>query len=246
MRSSVIRRLSAIRSFFEFCCNDVQIIDSSPCQTITNSKKEKKLPKYLTLEESEKLLASVKEGKNYDRNYCMLTLFLNCGLRLTELVDIDISDIQNNTLRIMGKGAKERILHLNESCMVALENWLQVRLSNKYFVKDKNALFISANEGTRLSRRAVQLVVSETLKAAGLDGKGYSTHKLRHTAATLMYQYGDVDVLTLKEVLGHEELSTTQIYTHIDNKQVREALEKNPLAHKNVDYIDVNNDKKGE
>ena len=240
------RRLSAIRSFFEFCCNDVQIIDSSPCQTITNSKKEKKLPKYLTLEESEKLLASVKEGKNYDRNYCMLTLFLNCGLRLTELVDIDISDIQNNTLRIMGKGAKERILHLNESCMVALENWLQVRLSNKYFVKDKNALFISANEGTRLSRRAVQLVVSETLKAAGLDGKGYSTHKLRHTAATLMYQYGDVDVLTLKEVLGHEELSTTQIYTHIDNKQVREALEKNPLAHKNVDYIDVNNDKKGE
>lgn len=240
------RRLSAIRSFFEFCCNDVQIIDSSPCQTITNSKKEKKLPKYLTLEESEKLLASVKEGKNYDRNYCMLTLFLNCGLRLTELVDIDISDIQNDTLRIMGKGAKERILHLNESCMVALENWLQVRLSNKYFVKDKNALFISANEGTRLSRRAVQLVVSETLKAAGLDGKGYSTHKLRHTAATLMYQYGDVDVVTLKEVLGHEELSTTQIYTHIDNKQVREALEKNPLAHKNVDYIDVNNDKKGE
>ena len=113
------RRLSAIRSFFEFCCNDVQIIDSSPCQTITNSKKEKKLPKYLTLEESEKLLASVKEGKNYDRNYCMLTLFLNCGLRLTELVDIDISDIQNDTLRIMGKGAKERILHLNESCMVA-------------------------------------------------------------------------------------------------------------------------------
>lgn len=132
---------------FEFCCNDVQIIDSSPCQSYYQFKKGKKLPKYLTLEESEKLLASVKEGKNYDRNYCMLTLFLNCGLRLTELVDIDISDIQNNTLRIMGKGAKERILHLNESCMVALENSLQVRLSNKYFVKDKNALFISANEG---------------------------------------------------------------------------------------------------
>lgn len=241
-------KLSALRGFFEFCCSEAQIMDSSPCQSISNAKKEKKLPKYLTLDESKMLLENVKKDDNYARNFCIITLFLNCGLRLNELVNINISDIKDNALRIMGKGSKERVLHLNGACVSALDNWLKERLSDKYFIRDKNALFISSKastRGSRISRRTVQAIVTDSLQRAGLGGKGYSTHKLRHTAATLMYQYGDVDVLTLKEVLGHEELNTTQIYTHINNKQVKDALEHNPLTK---DYcIDTSeNSKKGE
>lgn len=227
------RRLSALKKFFRYCENEIKIIDNNPTVNIAAAKQDKKLPKYLTLEESNLLLDSIDEGDNYERNYCIITFFLNCGLRLSELVNIDIKDIEDDTLRIIGKGSKERILHLNNACMTALETYLNVRFSNKYFVKDKDALFISSNDGTRLTDRMVEKIVEKALKNAGLDGKGYSPHKLRHTAATLMYQYGNVDVLVLKDVLGHEKLDTTQIYTHTNSKQTREATDKNPLAHKN-------------
>lgn len=229
------RRLSSIKEFFNFCEREAKIIDFNPAVNIGYAKIEKKLPKYLTLEESNRLLDNIPEGKNYERNYCIITLFLNCGLRLSELENINIKDIKDDTLRIMGKGSKERILHLNEACMKAVETYMQVRFSNVYNVKDKNALFITSTTGQRLKKRRIALIVDEALKSAGLDGKGYTTHKLRHTAATLMYQYGNVDVLTLKDILGHENLDTTQIYTHTNSKQMQEAINKNPLAKKNVD-----------
>lgn len=226
------RRLSAIKKFFHYCEVELNLIENNPAINISTSRQEKKLPKYLSLEESNRLLDSVKGDKNYERNYCIITFFLNCGLRLQELIDINVDDIRDDSLRIMGKGSKERILHLNSACMAALQAYMKVRYSNVYSVQDKNALFISSTTGKRLSRRMVEKMINNTLKTAGLGGKGYSPHKLRHTAATLMYQYGNVDVLVLKDVLGHENLDTTKIYTHTNNKQAREATEKNPLANR--------------
>lgn len=229
------RRLSSIKQFLNYCVEEAKILEINYAANIDIAKQEKKVPKYLSLEECNALLDNVREGKNYERNYCILTLFLNCGLRLSELVNLNISDIRGNTLKIYGKGSKERVLHLNQACMKAIETYLQVRYSNVYLVRDKNALFISSNTGTRLKCRSVEKVVYDALDDAGLGGKGYSPHKLRHTAATLMYQYGGVDVLALKDVLGHDRLDTTRIYTHTNSKQIQEALEKNPLAKKNVD-----------
>lgn len=187
---------------------------------------KKSLPKYLTLEQSVKLLESV-DGKTKERDFCMLTLFLNCGLRLSELVGINISHIKdNNTLVVLGKGNKERTVYLNQACLNAIEEYLKVR--PKDGVIDRDALFIS-NRKTRISKQSVQKTVENALKKSGLDGLGFSTHKLRHTAATLMYQYGDVDPLQLKEILGHENLSTTEIYTHIHNDQLKQAVDSNPL-----------------
>lgn len=187
---------------------------------------KKSLPKYLTLEQSITLLESV-DGKNKERDYCMLTLFLNCGLRLSELISINISHIKdNNTLTVIGKGNKERTIYLNEACIKAIENYIAVR--PKDGVIDRDALFIS-NRKTRISKQMVQKTVEGYLKKCGLDGMGFSTHKLRHTAATLMYQHGNVDPLQLKEILGHENLSTTEIYTHIHDEQLKRAVESNPL-----------------
>lgn len=187
---------------------------------------KKSLPKYLTLEQSVKLLNSV-DGKFKERDYCMLTLFLNCGLRLSELVGINISHIKdNNTLVVLGKGNKERTIYLNRACLNAIEDYLRVR--PKDGVIDRDALFIS-NRKTRISKQSVQKTVEGALAKSGLAGMGFSTHKLRHTAATLMYQYGDVDPLQLKEILGHENLSTTEIYTHIHNDQLKQAVDSNPL-----------------
>lgn len=187
---------------------------------------KKSLPKYLTLEQSVKLLNSV-EGKNKERDYCILTLFLNCGLRLSELVGINISHIKdNNTLVVLGKGSKERTVYLNKACLTAIEDYLKVR--PKDGVIDRDALFISGRK-TRISKQMVQKTVEAALAKSGLSGLGFSTHKLRHTAATLMYQYGDVDPLQLKEILGHENLSTTEIYTHIHDEQLKQAVDSNPL-----------------
>ena len=184
------------------------------------------MPKYLTLEQSINLLDCV-DGNFRERDFCILTLFLNCGLRLSELVGLNLNDIRNdNTIRILGKGNKERIIYLNSACLTALNNYLRVRPADG--VADRNAVFISRNK-RRISKRAVQDIVEKFLKKAGLDGQGYSVHKLRHTAATLMYQYGDVDVRLLKEILGHESLSTTEIYTHVVNSQLKKALDANPL-----------------
>jgi len=159
--------------------------------------------------------------------FCILTLFLNCGLRLAELVTLNLQDIHDdNTITVTGKGDKERKIYLNSSCVAALNNYLKVRPVDG--VKDRNAVFISRNK-QRISRRSVQNIVETALDKSGLSNLGFSTHKLRHTAATLMYQYGDVDVLLLKEILGHENLSTTQIYTHVADEQLKNAVNLNPL-----------------
>ena len=184
------------------------------------------LPKYLTADQSIQLLQNV-DSNHRERDYCMLILFLTCGMRLSELVGLDLKDYskENRTLRLFGKGRKERIVYLNDVCIDALDDYINNHRPN---VEEK-AIFLSANK-TRINKRRVQQIVEETLQKANLDGKGITTHKLRHTAATLMYQYGDADVLTLKELLGHASISTTEIYTHLNDENVRNAIESNPLA----------------
>ena len=171
------------------------------------------------------------ESKTKERDYCILTLFLNCGMRLSELVGISLSDIDPDmkSLRVVGKGNKERVIYLNDACRTAIADYLIARARDGKEIKDKNALFLSRLH-KRISVKTVQWLVYKYLGEAGLANKHYSTHKLRHTAATLMYQEGGVDILALKEILGHEELSTTQIYTHVANKTLEEAVDANPLS----------------
>lgn len=223
------RKVSSIRTFFKYLKIN-NIIDDNPMVNLDTPKLKKSMPKYLTLEQAQKLL-SVVEGPNKERDYCILTLFLNCGLRLAELVSIDYNAISytedSATIVITGKGNKERVIYLNNACIHAISAYMRVR--PKDGLKDKNALFIS-NRLTRISPKTVQHMVDTYLNKAGLGSYGFSVHKLRHTAATLMYQTGKVDVLELKEILGHENLNTTQIYTHLMNDQLQKAVNANPLA----------------
>lgn len=223
--ASRARKISALRSLFKYLTVKTHQLDSNPIQDLDSPKIRKTLPRYLTLEESVRLLQSV-QGKNPERDYCMLVFFLNCGLRISELVGLNLADIHGNRIRVLGKGNKERILYLNDSCIDALENYLVVR--NGMTLIDKDALFVS-NQRKRISRSAVHLVVKNSLAAAGLDPSLYSAHKLRHTAATLMLQSG-VDVRTLQEVLGHDHLNTTQIYTHVSSENLADAAAMNPLS----------------
>lgn len=221
------RKVVAIRQFFKYLTDNRYILKVNPMRALDTPKKEKTLPKYLTLEQSINLLNSV-DGKNKERDYAILTIFLNCGLRLSELVGLNYTDIlPDNSMRITGKGSKERIVYLNDACLEAIEAYMKIR--PKDGVKDKKALFLS-NRLQRISTRSVQYIVDSFLEKSGLSNRGLSTHKLRHTAATLMYQYGDVDVLVLKDVLGHENLSTTEIYTHLADSQKKAAIESNPLS----------------
>ncbi len=231
------RKLSTIRMFFKYLTASEKIIEVNPAAEIESPKKKKALPKHLSVSESKELLHSVvadEESKNKDRDYCIITLFLNCGMRLSELVGINLSDIDREmrSLRVVGKGNKERIVYLNDACKSALSAYLLVRAREATNIKDKdkNALFIS-RLGNRISVKTVQWLVYKYLDHAGLSYKHFSTHKLRHTAATLMYQEGGVDVLSLKEILGHSELNTTQIYTHVSDKKLEEAVESHPLAN---------------
>lgn len=223
------RKASSIRGFFKYVADKMQYIEHNPASQLQVAPSKKKLPKYLSLEQSIELLNSVKDP-NKERDYCILTLFLNCGLRLAELVSLNISDIDfsESTMIVTGKGSKERIVYLNKACIDSIKSYLAVRPHDKVLPKDKNALFLS-RLNKRIGRQAVQLMVYHYLKEIGLDGQHYSVHKLRHTAATLMYQHGGVDVLVLKDMLGHENLVTTEIYTHLENKQLREAAKNNPL-----------------
>ena len=179
----------------------------------------------MTLEQSKDLLSAV-DGKNQERDYAILTLFLNCGLRISELVGLNLQDIQDETMRILGKGNKVRILYLNDACQAALNRYLAVR--RPITGRDANALFLSS-QNERISRSTVHSMVKKRLLEAGLDATQYSSHKLRHTAATLMLQNG-VDVRAVQEVLGHDHLNTTEIYTHIDNEALRVAAKANPLS----------------
>ena len=187
---------------------------------------KKTLPRYLNLDESVELLSHV-DGPNQVRDYCILTLFLNCGLRISELIGLNVTDVRGDQLRVLGKGNKERVLFLNEACRSALDDWMTER--STLTLLDQNALFVTPRNRQRITRATVHKLVKKHLSAAGLDSTKYSSHKLRHTAATLMLQNG-VDVRTLQEVLGHDHLNTTQIYTHVDNDDLRTAARANPLA----------------
>jgi len=223
------RKVSSIKDFFKYLTVNQKLLETNPVQELDRPKKQKSLPKYLTLEESIMLLDSV-DGKFKERDYCILTFLLNCGMRLSELVSLNYSDIRdNNTMVVTGKGNKQRTIYLNDACMTAYKNYMAVRPVDAVKGKDRNALFLSSRN-QRISPKTVQHIVYSYLDKCGLGDKGYSVHKLRHTAATLMYQYGDVDVLVLKEILGHENISTTEIYTHIVDQQLADAAKSNPLS----------------
>lgn len=224
--STRARKCAAIRSFYQYLCVHAHQLDTDPTQALNNPKLRKSLPRYLSLSESLQLLEAVS-GPNEVRDYCILTLFLNCGLRVGELVGLNIQDIREDTVRVLGKGNKERQLYLNQACLDAIQAYLAVRPDPKDEPRHRDALFVSRNR-TRLTTRSVENIVQKAVTQAGLDPK-YSPHKLRHTAATLMLNNG-VDIRTLQDVLGHENLGTTQIYTHISDANMKQAVDANPLA----------------
>lgn len=230
--STRARKISTIRIFFKYLAVKEKLIDVNPAQNLETPKQDKRMPKYLSLEDSQKLLeiASNEDNRNAERDFAIITLFLNCGMRLSELVSINIKDIKfdDAKMTVIGKGNKERTIYLNNACMQAIKSYLEIRPNEGIDYKSKDALFLSERK-ERISKRTVQHIVEKELRQAGLDTSKYSTHKLRHTAATLMYQYGQVDIRALQELLGHASISTTEIYTHVANEQVRNAVESNPL-----------------
>lgn len=225
------RKCSALKQFYIYLHQKAKLIESNPMTDLELPTVKNKLPKFLSLDDSVKLLESI-DSKNKTRDYCIILLFLNCGMRLSELVGLNLEDYSkaNRTLRLFGKGSKERIIYLNDSCIEALDDYINNARPNET-ARDKSAIFLSANK-TRINKRRVQQIVEESLSRAGLANTGITTHKLRHTAATLMYQYGGVDTLVLKEQLGHKSVGTTEIYTHLSNENLKAAAESNPLANK--------------
>lgn len=234
--STRARKASSIRIFFDYLLDPAGLITENPALKLKTPKLDKRLPKYLSLDDSRRLLDVTfnEDNRNFQRDYAIITLFLNCGMRLSELVNININDINFNDckLNVVGKGNKERTIYLNKACMKAVSEYLSVRPKEGVKQDKKHsekALFLSERK-TRIGNRTVEDIVTKHLRQAGLDTRKYSVHKLRHTAATLMYQYGQVDIRALQELLGHESIATTEIYTHVDNEQVRSAVERNPLA----------------
>ncbi|CAC9924816.1 phage integrase, SAM-like domain protein [Aedoeadaptatus nemausensis] len=226
------RKISSVRSFFDYLTYKVELLDKNPAENIDMPKIERSLPVYLTLEEAVRLLNTVENSKQKDiyrlRDYAITTLFLNCGLRLSELSSLNVEDLnKDNTLRIMGKGSKERLVYLNGSVQEALRAYLRKR---NELEMDQDALFLSMRKN-RMSNRSIQHMLEKHLKAAGFDTRKYTVHKLRHTAATLMYQYGNEDLKSLQEILGHESVSTTQIYTHVNLEDIRYTMNQNPLSN---------------
>ena len=223
------RKVSSLRTFFNYLTVKERLLEDNPLKHLELPSVKKSLPKHLTLEESIELMAAVNT-KFPRRDYCILTLFLNCGMRLSELVGINLADIRlgEGTIKILGKGNKERMAYLNEACVFAIEQHFREREGIQGSDKEK-ALFLSS-QGRRISPRRVEQIVADCLRAAGLEGQGYSPHKLRHTAATLLYQHGQVDIRVLKEILGHANLATTELYTHVSNKQIESAAHKSPLS----------------
>lgn len=221
------RKAASIRVFFNYLNTKAKLINNNPAKELESPKIGERTPKFLTLEQSKRLLSSI-EGENKERDYAIIMLFLNCGLRLSELVNINISDIQDDKLRVIGKGNKERIVYLNNACLNAINKYLEVR--PKDGVIDKDALFISERK-KRISRRTVQYLVKKYVQIANIEDKKISAHKLRHTAATLMYKHGKVDIRLLQHILGHKSVATTEIYTHIDNESLRDAINRNPLSN---------------
>lgn len=229
-----MRKLSALRSFFKYAHVKEHIIDVNPTADVDAPKKSSTLPKYLTVEEAVRLIETVKgdtESKTRVRDYAIIVLFLNTGMRLSELVGLNLENLnpEITQLKVLGKGSKERMIYLNKAARSALIDYLRLRLDPKHVRTSSNAVFLSGREN-RISNKTVQWMVQKYLKMAGLGSKGLSVHKLRHTAATLMYQSGKVDIRVLKDILGHEQLNTTQIYTHVVDRNLEEAVENNPLS----------------
>lgn len=240
------RKLSAIKGFFKYYTATKMLLENDPSANVETPKKKKSLPRHMSLEEATLFLNTVRADRTIPdkmriRNYCMMTLFLNCGMRLSELVGINLGDIDKylRSLRVLGKGNKERIIYLNDACRNALAEYLPIRTDEKLGTADTTALFLS-NRGLRINNRTVQWTVEKYLEESGLGNRGFSVHKLRHTAATLMYQKGGVDVRILQEILGHEQLNTTQIYTHVSNSDIEAAMSKNPLSNIGTDDDDNN------
>ncbi len=229
------RKVASLKAFFNYLCINQKLLNINPAQNLETPKIGKRLPKYLTLEESQHLLENVEKinSRNETRDFAIITLFLNCGMRLSELTGINIGDIdfENNKLNVIGKGNKERTIYLNNSCVEAITSYMSAIGQTASRENSKKPLFLSERK-RRISQRNVQDIVKKYLTATGLSK--YSTHKLRHTAATLMYKYGNVDIRALQQLLGHESISTTEIYTHVDNEIIRNAVESNPLADFNT------------
>ena len=227
--NSLNRKTCSIRVFFKYLTNKALALETNVMENLESNSLPRRLPKHLSVDECENLLNSI-DGNNCKRNYAILILFLSCGLRLSELVSLNLSDVEADFLTINGKGNKQRNVYLNDVCKSAITDYIKnERITENLSPDAKNALFISRN-GNRISRRMVQSLVEKQLKIAGLGDKKYSTHKLRHTAATLMHKYGGVDIRVLQEVLGHENLGTTQIYTHVDSEQIKDAVNSNPIS----------------
>lgn len=222
------RKVACLRSFYKYLHTKVKLIDYNPAAELDSPKIVKRLPKYLNLEESVNLLQSVNGKKNVARDYAILVLFMNCGLRLSELVGINVNSIRGDTLTVIGKGNKERTVYLNKACQDAIAAYM-VERSKLKVIKDPKALFLSERK-VRISPKTVQYLVKKYIQASGLDPDKYSPHKLRHTAATLMYKHGNVDIRALQAILGHESIATTEIYTHIDDEKLRDAVKSNPLS----------------
>ena len=223
--STRARKVASIRSFYKYLVNKAKVLTENPIQELDAPRQRQTLPRFLTLDECIQLLDSI-DGPNSERDFCIITLFLNCGLRISELVGLNLSDVRDDRMRVLGKGNKERFVFLNTACRSALDDWLAVRTQSA--AVDPYALFISRRR-TRVTKDGVHYMIKKRLAAAGLDRDKYSAHKLRHTAATLMLKNG-VDVRTLQEILGHEHLNTTQIYTHVDSEAMRQAAQLNPLG----------------
>lgn len=224
------RKVASLKSYFKFLHTKAKILHDNPTADLESPKINKRHPVYLTLDESKDLLKSVDaENKHHLRDYCIITLFLNCGLRLSELCSINISSIKGDILTIVGKGNKERTVYLNKACIKAISDYLTERDHMKILPSHRDALFISERK-TRINMRTVEKIVKKYIGDAGLDKGKYSPHKLRHTAATLMYKHGNVDIRSLQLILGHENINTTQIYTHVDDEKLRNAVSSNPLS----------------
>lgn len=246
-KSSTARRLASLHGFYDYLVNQVNRLSQDPTASIKPPKQDKVLPKYLTAEQSRELLESTQYQSDFpERDYCMVVLFLNCGMRLSELVGMDLGDIdlEQRQIRLFGKGHKERMVYLNDACIEALQLYLKKRNTMEGLDPKEKAVFVTRRRKDRISNRRVEQLVTSAMKGAGL--KGFSTHKLRHTAATLMYQTGNVDILTLKQLLGHSSVGTTQIYTHLQEFQVRAAIEQNPLGEVKKASLDTTEREAGE
>ena len=242
--ASRARKLSSIKSFYKYLTVRTKLLTENPVADLEYPKLRKSLPRYLTMEQAAALLQAVS-GPNQARDYAILMLFLNCGIRRSELVGLNLTDVYEDRIRVVGKGNKERFVYFGTSCRKALDHYLVER--NKKVLSDNRALF-GSRDGNRISPSAVHRLVKKNLLAAGLDADQFSAHKLRHTAATMMLS-GGVDVRTVQEVLGHENLNTTQIYTHIENTELKIAAEANPLSKldfsEQFESSDKNNEEEG-